>query len=198
MKILITAFEPFGNRIKNSSLAVLDQLSNEIGELNVIKEILPVEHKKAPAELISLLESHQPDAVICLGEAGGTDYVRLEFVALNWMDFRISDNSGVVKTDEKINPNGKSAYFSTLPLRNFEVTLTEKEIPVEISMTAGTFLCNQIFYVLMQYLDVNEIEIPAGFIHLPAGIVGDVDCDSECTLGLCVEGVNLILVELIN
>lgn len=198
MKILITAFEPFGERSVNASLQVLDGIVNEIGQHQIFKRTLRVDHVEAPTQLKSFLVEIQPDAVICLGEAGGSDYIRLEFVAINWMDFRIPDNAGKTMTDLRIIEGDRNAYFSTLPLRKFESRLKEKGIPVKISMTAGTYLCNQVFFTLMQYLDSIQVEIPAGFIHLPAEIMGDEAGSKDCDLELCVKGVDLILEMLVS
>lgn len=193
MKILITAFEPFGEREVNASMVVMNMLPEVIGQHQIVKEMLPVDHIAAPVTMESYLAEYQPDAVISLGEAGGTETIRLEFVALNWMDFRIPDNSGMIVTDKKISAEGDTAYFSTLPLRDIETRLKEKNLPVSISMTAGTFLCNQIFYTVMHSLANKPTTIPAGFIHLPAEIVGDEEGSANCDLELCVSGLNLIL-----
>ncbi len=197
MKILVTAFEPFGDREVNASLKVLDEISELNDSYVIIKEILSVDHDLAPEKLRTLLVSYSPNAVICLGEAGRIDWIQLEHVAINWMDYRIADNGGKIIHDKKINESGCSAYFSSLPLRLFEQTLSEASIPVDISMSAGTFLCNQIFYVLMDYLESNGVTIPAGFIHLPAGIIGDENTSGKCTLSLAIEGINMIISTLV-
>ena len=173
MKILLTAFESFGNRTVNASEAVIKKLPDSIDGFEIVTAVLPVDHETAPMRLVSIIDEHNPDAVICLGEAGGIDWLQLEFVAINWMDFRIPDNSGSTISDVMINPNGETAYFSTLPIRKFELTLNAKQIPVKISMTAGTYLCNMVFYTLMELVENCESVIPAGFIHLPAEIIGD-------------------------
>ena len=185
MKILVTAFEPFGGRDVNASLGMLDLLKKPEEATLLQKHILPVNHKTAPAVLQQLLADIQPDAVVCMGEAGGIDWIQLERLAVNWMDFRIPDNSGVTMTDEKIIPDGESAYFSTLPLRQFEQVMLDNDLPVKISMSAGTYLCNQIFYTLMHWVNENQLNIPAGFIHLPAEMVGDED--NECALNCDLE-----------
>ena len=193
MKILITAFEPFGERDINASMVVMNALPEVIGQNQIIKELLPVDHKAAPAKMETFLQKYQPDAVISLGEASGTDTIRLEFVAINWMNFCIADNSGGIVRDKKIAVDGATAYFSTLPLREIEASLKNKNIPVSISMTAGTFLCNQIFYSVMHSLTEKTREVPAGFIHLPAEIVGYEGRIDNLDVERCVSGLKLIL-----
>lgn len=193
MKILLTAFEPFGDRSVNASAEVIKRLPITISDHEIVTAVLPVNHQTAPQKLEALLKDVKPDAVVCLGEAGGIDWIQLEFVAINWMDFRIPDNSGAAICDAMIYPEGKTAYFSSLPLRTFETLLKARHIPVKISMTAGTYLCNMIFYTLMEQVEQTQAAIPAGFIHLPAGVAGDGKETGECTLEICVEGVITVL-----
>ena len=167
MKVLLTAFEPFGNRTKNTSQEVLMRVDDTRTGSQVVKRLLPVDTVKGPAALIDILQNDAFQAVVCLGEASSIHWVQLERLAVNWLDFPIADNAGAQIIDQMIAPNGPTEYFSTLPIRNFEQTLIGREIPVRISMSAGTYLCNQVFYTLMHFLDGNPMDIPAGFIHLP-------------------------------
>lgn len=167
MKILLTAFEPFGNRTQNTSQEVLMRAGETRTGSQVVKRLLPVDTVKGPATLIDILQNDTFQAVVCLGEAGSIRWVQLERLAVNWLDFAIADNAGAQIIDQMITPKGPNAYFSTLPLRKFEQTLKGRDIPVRISMSAGTYLCNQVFYTLMHFISENSMVIPAGFIHLP-------------------------------
>ncbi|MBE0699068.1 MAG: pyroglutamyl-peptidase I, partial [Anaerolineaceae bacterium] len=123
---------------------------------------------RGPDQLIRAMSNHLPDAVICLGVAAGRPAVSLERIAINLLDFPIQDNSGIQVIDEPVIPGGPSAYMSTLPLREIYNALKNSGIPVELSLSAGSFLCNQTFYLLMHFLSNSKSQIPAGFIHLPA------------------------------
>ena len=114
-----------------------------------------------------MIDDVQPDAIIMLGLAGGRTAISLERVALNVKDSKVPDNIGCHPIDEVIIRNGKEAYFSTLPLRTIEEKLKEKHIPVMISNTAGLYVCNNIMYHVLNYIDQSKLNIKAGFIHVP-------------------------------
>jgi pyroglutamyl-peptidase len=169
MHFLITGFEPFGGSQINPSEQVARKLAGQVLDRSVIHtQILPVDRVLGPAKLLDALTAHPPDAVLCLGEASGRPGISLERVAINLLDFRIPDNSGNQVVDLPVVPGGPAAYLSTFPLRQMVESINNAGIPVEISLSAGTFLCNQIFYHLMHFLAAHERNIPAGFIHLPA------------------------------
>jgi pyroglutamyl-peptidase len=84
------------------------------------------------------------------------------------LDFRIPDNAGNQVEDQPIEPNGPAAYFTSLPVRKIFTALKANGIPTELSLSAGTFICNQVIFTLLHYLKEQDLKIPAGFIHLPA------------------------------
>lgn len=169
MKILITGFEPFGKSTINPSQILLEDAPKTFpGGIELVKSILPVEKTTGPQTLIDALNHHQPDAAICFGLAEGRSVISLERVAVNLMDYRIPDNAGKTVQDQPIAPDGPAAYLSSLPLRAMQSALRANNIPSELSLTAGTYLCNQVFYTLMHHLATHGRAIPAGFIHLPA------------------------------
>lgn len=169
MKILVTGFEPFGDSPINPSQILVDRLPNMMEDgIEICKATLPVDKLLGPKTLVTALDQHTPDAVLCFGLAMGRQTISLERVAVNLMDYRIPDNAGVSVQDQPIAPDGPAAYFSTLPLRKMLETLTQSGIPAALSLTAGAYLCNQVFYTLMHTLHTRGLSIPAGFIHLPA------------------------------
>lgn len=169
MKILITGFEPFGKSPINPSQILIEQAPESFpGGIELVKAILPVEKTAGPQALIDALERNQPEAVICFGLAEGRPVISLERVAVNLMDYRIPDNAGETVQDQPILPDGPAAYFSSLPLRAMQAELRANNIPSELSLTAGAYLCNQVFYTLMHHLASHGQTTPAGFIHLPA------------------------------
>jgi pyroglutamyl-peptidase len=169
MKILITGFEPFGESSINPSQMLVESLSDDGYDNHVlIKATLPVDQANAPGKLKMLINQHQPEAILAFGLAMGRPTICLERVALNLQDFRIPDNQGVTITDQPIHPNGPAAYFSTLPIRRMSASLSEGGLPATISLTAGAYLCNLIFYEMMHTLALRQASTLAGFIHLPA------------------------------
>ena len=168
MKLLLTGFEPFGNSQLNPSEEVVHALAEkEIDGVELFTVILPVERFAGPDTLIRTYISVQPDVVLSLGEAGGVTAVTIKRVAINLLDFSISDNGGHLVTDKPIIADGSPAYFATLPTRQMVGALTEVGIPAQLSYSAGTFLCNQVMYEILHYLHKHQLKTFAGFVHLP-------------------------------
>jgi len=168
MKVLITGFEPFGKHTINPSLELTNTLPGIIDEdIKLNKMILPVDHECAPKVLLDHLRHWDPDIVLCFGLAPERSKICLERVAINLMDFQIPDNAGVKVSETPIIIDGPAAYFSNLPIQDLLSKLLDDNIPARISLTAGSYLCNQIFYTLMHEIESYQLPIKAGFIHLP-------------------------------
>ncbi len=169
MKILLTGFEPFGTSPINPSEQVVSALANEtIPDLQLKTAILPVDHKQGPDILLKSFDKFHPDAILCLGQASRRTVISIERVAVNLLDFRIPDNAGVQIEDQPIIPGGPAAYFTTLPVRKIYRQLLAEGIPAELSLSAGAYLCNQVIYALLHHLQGQNLNVQAGFIHLPA------------------------------
>jgi len=169
MKILLTGFEPFDNSPINPSEQIVHTLASEsISGVQIDTAVLPVDLRHGPTALIDVVKVSEPEAIICLGQASRRAVISIERVAVNLLDFRIPDNSGNQVEDQPIEPNGPAAYFTTLPVRKIYDTLKAKGIPAELSLSAGTYLCNQVTFTLRHYLKEKDLKVSAGFIHLPA------------------------------
>jgi pyroglutamyl-peptidase len=169
MKLLLTGFEPFGGSDINPSERVVKILTGkEYPDTEIITSILPVDRETGPQRLIQAVEESKPEVVICLGEARGRAAINIERVAINLMDYRIKDNVGNLIQDQSIIPDGPPAYFCTLPVRQIMEAIQGAGVPAMLSLSAGAFLCNQVIYTLLHYLDKNNLAVPAGFIHLPS------------------------------
>ena len=166
--LLLTYFGPFAGVPINPSQAVAfgaqEALAISAPHLTVEVHELPVEFAASSRVLGDLLKRIKPQLAISLGVAAGRDKVSLERVAINLDSARIPDNSGAQLIDQPIRGDGPDAYFSTLPTRAIFEELSSQQLPVELSYTAGTFVCNHVFYELMH---ATKGTIPAGFIHIP-------------------------------
>lgn len=165
MKLLVTYFEPFAQDKINATKEVAMRLKDMDG-IEVTTLELEVTRCLCSATLFNEIRQNKYDAIISLGQASGRKKVSLERVAINIDDFRIKDNGGNQPIDEMIYAEGENAYFSTLPIRK----MYEASDPnlVEISNSAGTFVCNHLFYSMLYYLALTKQNIPYGFIHIPA------------------------------
>ncbi len=161
MRILLTGFEPFGNATNNPSAEIVKQISME----NVFTAILPVAYTKSAEHLLALIAEHNPDVVICLGQAEGRTQITPEKVAINLDDARLADNEGVLRSDVKILRGGPDAYFSTLPVKEIVEAIKNAGIPAAVSLSAGAFLCNHVFYVAQNKFAGTHVR--SGFVHVP-------------------------------
>lgn len=175
-KILLTGFEPFDHEITNPSWEAVRTMDGKIltkpdthpgAHYGVVVAQLPCEFYVATEKLHTLLATHQPDIVICVGQAGGRVDVSVERIAINIDDARIPDNAGNQPIDEAVVVDGPAAYFSTLPIKAIVHNLRALGIPANVSQTAGTYVCNHIFYGLMHYANTHASPKQAGFIHIP-------------------------------
>lgn len=167
MKILITGFEPFGGEKINPALEAIKRLDNRIVGAEIIKVELPTVFKKSIDILENALEKEKPNLVICIGQAGGRDRISIERVAININDASIPDNEGNMPIDEVIFEDGDAAYFSNLPIKAMAEALKSNNFPVEISNSAGTYVCNHIMYGLLYNIDKKYPNMKGGFIHIP-------------------------------
>ncbi len=166
--ILLTAFEPFDGESVNPSLeALLAMTGVEFPGARLTVLQLPVDRFRAIEMASGRLRLMRPDAVIMLGLAVARYRITPERVAINVDDYRIADNVGNQPAGEPIVEGGPVGYWSTLPIRAITDRLLRARIPAAISDTAGTYLCNRLFYSVMHLLATERLPTIGGFIHLP-------------------------------
>lgn len=165
--VLVTGFEPFGGETVNPSWQIAEALHGTlVGGARVVARRLPCAFGAARAALLAALDAERPVRVLCLGQAGGRCDVSVERVAINVDDARIPDNLGAQPVDAPVLPGGPAAYFSTLPIKAIVAALRDAGIPASVSQTAGTFVCNHVFYALMHALAARP-GVRGGFLHVP-------------------------------
>ncbi|CAM3414729.1 pyroglutamyl-peptidase I [Pseudostreptobacillus hongkongensis] len=165
MNILITGFEPFGKDEINSSWESVKLLPNELKGNNIYKVLIPVVFNVD--KLIENIKKYSPDIIILVGQAGGRNGITIERVAINLDDAIIPDNNNYQPIDNTIKLDGENAYFSTLPVKAIINNLKDNDIEARISYTAGTYVCNHVMYNTLYHINKNNLDIKAGFIHVP-------------------------------
>lgn len=166
MTVLLTGFEPFeGQSVNASWLAVQAVAAGWAAPPRLEVVQLPVSFVRAPAALLAALEAFRPDTVVCVGEAGDRTALEVERVAVNVADARIPDNDGAQPIDEAVVVEGPVAYLTGLPVRTCVDAATRAGVPAGISNSAGTFVCNAVFYTLARALDGTGAA--HGFVHVP-------------------------------
>ncbi len=166
--VLVLGFEPFAGESVNPAQEIARRLDGEVIDGHrLVGAVLPVEFTQAPRALADLLDRHRPALVVALGQAGGRSEIAFERVAINLIDARIADNAGLQPIDAPVLDGGAGAYFSTLPIKAMHARLQSLGIPSALSLSAGTFVCNQVFYWLCHLLASEHAQTPGGFIHVP-------------------------------
>ena len=163
-KILLTGFEPFHKASENPTQEIIRLIGEENIE-GLYTAVLPVEFGKSAEIICNLIDEIKPDVVISLGQAEGRSQITPEMIAVNIDNARIPDNAGKQPENSKIQIDGPDGIFSTLPVNQLVAELKKNDFPASVSMTAGTFVCNHLFYQVQAYC--KDREILSGFIHVP-------------------------------
>lgn len=167
MKVLITGFDPFGGESMNPAYEAVKLLPDTTGGHTIIKKEIPTVFRKSLEVLEAEMKQHQPDIVLCIGQAGGRFGITPERVAINQDDARIPDNDGNQPIDEVIAGSGAAAYFANLPIKTMVKRIQAAGIPASLSNTAGTFVCNHVMYGLLHLIAEKFPGVRGGFIHVP-------------------------------
>lgn len=168
--VLLTGFDPFGDQTLNPSWLAAQALhGRQILCHRVVAARLPTVFDESSRVLAALIKQHTPTLVLCVGQAGGRSGLSLERVAINLNDARIADNAGAQPIDTPVVRNGPAAYFTRLPIKAMQRALRDEGIAAEISQTAGTFICNHVFYTLLHQLATGRglKKVRGGFVHVP-------------------------------
>ena len=166
MKIIVTGFDPFGGEKINPSIECVKALP-EIEGVELFRVELPTVFKESANRLNEVINDVKPDAVLCVGQAGGRPGITMERIAINVDDARIPDNISQQPIDEVIQLDGEAAYFTTLPIKRIVNAIRKAGIPAEVSNTAGTFVCNHIMYQALFTATKADKSFKAGFMHIP-------------------------------
>lgn len=164
-KILITGFDPFGGSAANPSQLAVEQLPDVIAGFELRKRIVPTVYGLASELVMKEAAEFCPDVILCIGVAQGRDAITPERIAVNIRDARIPDNRGNQPTGQQVVDNAPAAYFATIPLTKIVQKIQAQGIPVHISNSAGTFVCNDLFYALSHHYAGTATQV--GFIHVP-------------------------------
>lgn len=160
-KILFTGFEPFGGEKINPSWEAVRLLPDEINGVSIIKKQVCVEYAKSGEVLKTLIAEYAPDAVVCCGQAGGRRAVTPEMIAVNFDHAEAPDNCGEVRRYAPIAVGGEKAYFTALPVEKMVDAVKAADIPCAPSFSAGTYVCNHIYYTLLSIMEKGL------FVHVP-------------------------------
>jgi pyroglutamyl-peptidase len=165
--VLVTGFEPFGGEAVNPSWEAAALVSSTVAGTRLERVLVSTTYEGSIETVTAAIDRYQPTAVLMVGQAGGRTELSIERIAINLDDAQAPDNAGVVREGTAIVAGGPCAYMASLPLREMTARLHEAGVPAAISNTAGLFVCNHLFYGVLHYLAVQQLNITAGFVHVP-------------------------------
>ncbi len=164
-KLLITGFDPFGGQVINPSWEAVKLLPDRIGDWQLTKMEIPTVFGLAAERVLAVAENLQPDAIVCIGQAGGRAAVTPEVLGVNLRHARIADNAGNKSLCSPIVVGASASYYATLPVREMVSSVRGIGVPCELSYTAGRFVCNDLLYTLLHHFDGTTTKV--GFVHIP-------------------------------
>ncbi|MGL5435939.1 MAG: pyroglutamyl-peptidase I [Lachnospiraceae bacterium] len=167
MKILLTAFDPFGGDKVNPALEAVKIVPDQVAGAKIIKLEVPTVFGASIQKVAAAMERERPDVVFCIGQAGGRFELNPERVAINLEDGRIPDNEGYQPIDKAIFEDGAPAYFSTLPVKAMVNAIHDAGLPASVSNTAGTYVCNHLMYGVLYTISKENYKMRGGFMHVP-------------------------------
>ena len=167
-RVLLTGFEPFGGAAVNPSWTAASLAAAEPPRgVRAEAVVLPCVFGDSLTALRAAVLRTAPDLVLCVGQAGGRPDVTVERIAVNLDDASIADNAGRRPVDEPVVPGGPAAYFGGLPVKACVAAVRAAGLPASVSQTAGTFVCNHVFYGLMHLIATELPDLRGGFVHIP-------------------------------
>ncbi|UYN84952.1 MAG: pyroglutamyl-peptidase I [Microcella sp.] len=207
--VLVTGFEPFNGAALNPSAELVRRLT-ELGhpDCRIVGDVLPVSFANAPGLLAAAIDAHHPDIVVMLGLAENRHAITPERVALNLADASIADNDGAQPTDAPLEPHGPAARFTLLPVKHIADAISQAGIPAEVSLSAGTYVCNAVMYAALGIAEQraaaraevvsgeDDVTLRVGFIHVPA--TPQLGGDPRFTLDELERGIRIAITTIID
>lgn len=164
-KLLITGFDPFGGATVNPAREAVMALPDSVGDWSLTKLEIPTVFGLAAETVLAAAEALEPDAILCVGQAGGRKAITPEVVAINLREASIPDNLGYTPQNQPVIAHAPAAYFATLPVREIVAAVQAAGVPCALSYSAGAFVCNDLLYTLLHHYDKTDVRV--GFIHIP-------------------------------
>jgi len=167
MTILVTGFEPFGGEAINPSWEAVRRLNSDVSGVRVERLLVRTTYADSIGTVTEAIDRLHPAFVLMVGQAGGRSELSVERVAVNRDDAQAPDNAGVLREDVPVVAEGPAAYLATLSVRQIVAGLRSAGFPAVVSNTAGLFVCNHLFYGVLNHITTHNLDTKAGFVHVP-------------------------------
>lgn len=161
MKILVTGFKPFLGETLNPSEMLAQDLAQAFQQVESL--VFPVEFENAFLKLKEHLSVYQYSYIILIGQASGRSKVGLEKIGLNWQQSEHADEKGFKPNTGPIAVGEELAVMTTFDTDSAFKHLKNLNKSVEISFSAGTYVCNDLYYRSLKHFHESKII----FVHVP-------------------------------
>ncbi len=166
--LLLCSFEPFLRWKSNSSTELASHvMALESTGTHITHMVLPVCYDRAGEMVVEKIRREKPAIVLCMGQHGRAKNLLFERVALNVAHSSYRDMGGVRKNDEHISPGASPALWTTIPHVKLMACAKRQGLPLKLSFHAGTYVCNNVLYIVLHTAAREHLPVMAGFIHVP-------------------------------
>jgi len=160
--VLVTGFKPFGNYNINPSELIAENLNGTtIDGAKIVGISLEVEWNISYNKTLEAIERYDPCAVVSIGLAPKSSLIRLEKLAVN---LRWNEGFPFIRFIQKRSP---LLLATDVNLQEISADMKKENISSRVSYFAGFYLCNYLFYRLLDYKEKNDPELKVVFIHVP-------------------------------
>jgi len=170
--VLITGFGPFPGATENSSAWLVETLaaSRLSSRLNCTlhAEVLPTEWAEVATLGPRLFNQHRPRVMLHLGLNKRARGFRIERTARNLIDPN-EDARGAMPSTRSVLERGRALLDTRLSAPNLVKHLRAQGLPAAASRSAGTYLCNYLYYLSLDWARRQEAPCDVCFVHIPPG-----------------------------
>ena len=173
MRLLLTGFAPFGGEALNPSWEVARAIRDDpLEDVDATVAELPIRARVAVDVLRPLWRAGGFDVWLGLGQAGGRAHICVERMALNLFHGREDGEPGRtpaadLQPEERILEGAPEAYLCRVRAQELAAAIRQGGAAAAVSYSAGTYLCNQVLYVMEHDLRERGAGASALFLHLP-------------------------------
>jgi pyroglutamyl-peptidase len=187
--VLLTGFEPFDIYDINPSQLIVETLDGQvIADTQIVGIVLPVDFDISIEDVTNAIEIYDPILIISLGLSGKTDVINVERFGINLKKLPRNECQWILP--RRINPIGPFLHISTIENREVIRDIRAANISVKPSFFAGMYVCNAVFYSVLEYIDGNELPTQSGFIHVPQLVSQD---PNGMKLDIMIEAVTIAI-----
>jgi pyroglutamyl-peptidase len=153
MKVLVTGFGPFKDFDINPSALLVEKL--EMDDIIIRKEVFDVNRVDIEERYPNILDKFQPDFILNIGLSASSGGLNLETFAINSLK-----DKAIFSTITQ-----EWGYRSKLDTSELADMLCKDGIPAIRSDYAGSYYCNFIYFLSLEWCDHNKGD--ALFLHIP-------------------------------